>query len=69
MVDNLDGLSPFSEMLILIQFLAKNLWDPHEIGDTDVEVVSVINIPTNIVWKWIPNMCWLRRLGRDSDAE
>ena len=26
--------------LVLIQFLAKNIWDPQEIGETDAEVVS-----------------------------
>ena len=43
--------------LVLLQFLAKNIWDPKDIGDTDTEVVSVITaIPTRSVWQWIPNM-------------
>ena len=45
--------------LVLIQFLSKNIWDPTEIGETDTEVVSVITMmPTQTVWKWIPNMYW-----------
>ena len=56
--------------LVLLQFLAKNIWDPKEIGDTDTEVVSVITaIPTRSVWQWIPNMYWLRRLSRNSDSD
>ena len=56
--------------LVLIQFLAKNIWDPQEIGETDIEVVSVITvIPTTRVWKWIPNMYWLRRLSRNTNTE
>ena len=56
--------------LVLLQFLAKNIWDPTDIGDTDTEVVSVITaIPTRSVWKWIPNMYWLRRLSHNSDSE
>ena len=56
--------------LVLLQLLAKNIWDPAEIGDTDTEVVSVVTaIPTRSVWKWIPNMYWLRRLSHNSDSE
>ena len=56
--------------LVLLQFLAKNIWDPKEIGDADTEVVSVITaIPTRSVWQWIPNMYWLRRLSRNSDSD
>ena len=56
--------------LVLLQFLAKNIWDPKEIGDTDTEVVSVITaIPTRSVWQWIPNMYWLRCLSRNSDSD
>ena len=56
--------------LVLLQFLAKNIWDPKEIRNTDTEVVSVITaIPTRSVWQWIPNMYWLRRLSRNSDSE
>ena len=51
-------------------FLAKNIWDPKDIGDTDAEVVTVITaIPTRSVWRWIPNMYWLRRLSRNSDSD
>ena len=50
--------------LVLLQFLAKNIWDPQDIGETDTEVVSVITaMPTRSVWQWIPNMYWLRRLS------
>ena len=56
--------------LVLLQFLAKNIWDPKDIGDTDTEVVSVITaIPTRSVWRWIPNMYWLRRLSHTSDSD
>ena len=56
--------------LVLLQFLARNVWDPKEIGETDTEVVSVIAaIPTRSVWRWIPNMYWLRRLSHNSDME
>ena len=56
--------------LVLLQFLAKNIWDPKEIGDTDTEVVSVITaIPTRSVRQWIPNMYWLRRLSRNFDSD
>ena len=56
--------------LVLLQFLAKNIWDPKDTGDTDTEVVSVIAaIPTRSVWRWIPDMYWLRRLSRTSDSE
>ena len=56
--------------LVLLQFLAKNIWDPKDIGDTDAEVVTVITaIPTRSVWRWIPNMYWLRRLSRNSDSD
>ena len=38
--------------LVLLQFLAKNIWDPKDVGDTDTEVVSVITaIPTRSVWR------------------
>ena len=56
--------------LVLIQFLSKNIWDPQEIGETDTEAVSVITmIPTRAVWRWIPNMYWLRRLSRNTDLD
>ena len=56
--------------LVLLQCLAKNIWEPTDIGDTDTEVASVITaIPTHSVWKWIPNMYWLRRLSHNSDSE
>ena len=56
--------------LVLLQFLAKNVWDPSEIGETDTQVVSIITaIPTRSVWKWIPNMYWLRRLRHDAESE
>ena len=56
--------------LVLLQFLAKNIWDPKDIGDTDTEVVSVITaIPTRSVWQWVPNMYWLRRLSRNSESD
>ena len=56
--------------LFLLQFLAKNIWDPKDIGDTDSEVVSVVMaIPTRSVWGWIPNMYWLRRLRRTSGSD
>ena len=46
--------------LIVIQFLAKNIWNPQEIGETDKDVESVITtIPTHVVWKWIHSMYWL----------
>ena len=56
--------------LVLLQFLAKRIWDPKDIGDTDTEVVSIITaIPTRSVWQWIPNMYWLKRLSRNSDSD
>ena len=56
--------------LVLLQFLAKNIWNPKDIGDTDTEVVAVITaIPTRSVWRWIPNMYWLRRLSRTPDSD
>ena len=55
--------------LVLIQFLSKNIWDPQVIDDTDAEVVSVISVmPTKTVWRWVPNMYWLRRLSRNTDV-
>ena len=51
--------------VILTQLLARNLWLRSAYPpDEDAEMAEVITtIPVRKIWKWFPNMYWVKRLS------
>ena len=54
-------------VIVVHQFLARNLLVPEYIDSLDEDVVSfILTIPMTTIWTWMPNMYGLKRLCQRS---